>query len=1279
MNYARKKLGILQRVKIKRGLIIIPLLAVLLSSTMLLDLQAQTLIATADRGEKITKERELIKSDSDINSQNSYGHTALFEAASEGKTEVLKLLIKAGADTEIQAFYDGRTALINWAYHKGKSEIGRILIRGGANIDFQIKKYDGETALIAAVNNVQALKILIAAGASLDLQNKRGESALMKAAVYGSTDALKALIKAGANVDLSDESGSTALIIAATKGNVVEVELLLKAGANVNERNSYGKNALFRAYNAETVQTLLQAGCDFTTLKRNEITPLDHAISRRKKDIVQLLIKAGANPHLASLFESSFKGGKWLVDLVGEQSIDMKSQNGDTALIRLFHEENTFKAVNFKAIKFLINSGASLDLQNNQGKTALMYTGSAKYGEKDRDCEGIKILLEAGANIHIRDLDGYTALTHAVEQGQLQATETLIKAGADVNSKNNRDETLLFTALVGKTEALQGERLYSWVVDAKRRLIRTQKHKATPLQVKMYDLLIKKLTAAGSRLTDIEELQVATDECLSPRSIGNKSEIALKCSGIGAHLDMQDKKGYTALMYAVENDDPQTARLLIDAGVNVNTRDYHYHTTAFHRASTHGIHVELLRLLERQGADINAKNKKGFTPLMAAISSLHFVSNKNNDSRTKIEEIVKTILNLGADVDMKDEHGQTALTLARKSENTYIINLLTKAGSKDQKSALLARHIRPNTMRALIKAGLDINQQNVTGETALMLAVKTGKAERVNILIDAGANPDLQDKKGRTPLRYAAQRNFGDIVTLLLKAGANPDIQDKSGFTALMKASLEPAASLINAGANVNLTTDSGESALYIQAASSKPDLFFMEQKAKLVEKLITAGANNIDYVNRHGTTALMRSVQNGYPQVAKVLIRAGANINRLDYSGYSVVDRAFMKKHEAILSLLSPFSQKAKTALYHTAVVSDDEKKRRRQKTAVFTEDQNLGKKVLITIAMGDSSAWDVSKYQTQEFFMSRSIFPTIHKRHKISGYVNEQLTVQEFLDMLEQYTRGMDMVVLVYEGHGIDNTALPAAISLSRSSYCPESLFHSYEAAGDEFDTLLRQVNNSEITHTPEVAARLKELEASQDKQEAYLTSKLCYSVDRLVPYKAIAKVLKGKQVLFINSSCFSGIADQEMRRPLAGNFVLLASAQPNELSWSFFNSLDINKSSSVFTPTASLISPLFSEIYKRLYSPQSSSLDRDNDYYVTVDELLTDFPTVMDEDLLAKNKSIIAAHPNRIVYDQGWLTYIQDNATTSSRADMHSETYIQLPSRQSSNLPKLIVREL
>ena len=101
---------------------------------------------------------------------------------------------------------------------------------------------------------------------------------------------------------------------------------------------------------------------------------------------------------------------------------------------------------------------------------------------------------------------------------------------------------------------------------------------------------------------------------------------------------------------------------------------------------------------------------------------------------------------------------------------------------------LASQNGRVEIVRLLLDAGADKNLLDCDGFTALMLASDRGHHEVVRLLLEAGADEGLTNCFGRTALMPASQAGRVEIVRLLLDAGADKNLLDCDGFTALMLA-----------------------------------------------------------------------------------------------------------------------------------------------------------------------------------------------------------------------------------------------------------------------------------------------------------------------------------------------------------------------------------------------------------------------------------------------------------------------------------------------------------
>lgn len=180
--------------------------------------------------EDIDAVKELLASGADVNVvDKSYDTTALAGAVARGNRQIVKMLLKAGADPN-KVNSKGQTALMNLS-DSTASVIVKDLISEGANIAAIDEEGDSALMVAAKIDNAELLRTLLSNGARVNEQNEAGQTALMLAASEGYLENVKALIEWLADVNKMDDDDRTALKYAREGEHEDVAELLKSYGA----------------------------------------------------------------------------------------------------------------------------------------------------------------------------------------------------------------------------------------------------------------------------------------------------------------------------------------------------------------------------------------------------------------------------------------------------------------------------------------------------------------------------------------------------------------------------------------------------------------------------------------------------------------------------------------------------------------------------------------------------------------------------------------------------------------------------------------------------------------------------------------------------------------------------------------------------------------------------------------------------------------------------------------------------------------------------------------
>jgi ankyrin repeat protein len=439
--------------------------------------------------------------------------------------------------------------------------------------------------------------------------------------------------------------------------------------------------------------------------------------------------------------------------------------------------------------------------------------------------------------INATDADGTTALHWAVRADEVEMGSLLIRSGADANAENRLGVTPLYLAAVnGNASMIQkllaagakadqvdrgtGESILMVAIRAAstesvRALLSSNANPANPNIAEPQLRLTPLMLAAESGYVDIVRalLERGADIKAHTRT-GATPAPKLPCvdrAGCGSHgvgiirggLPEQGIRApipgaMTALMYAAREGHVDVAKLLIEAGSNVNEVDKNDIGPLLMAIGNN--HIDMARFLIDRGANINAVDWYGRTPLFAAVEmrnvDLHYVTFQHmvtEDDRKVIFDFIAFLLDRGVDPNIRvkevpplrrwmyllggslawvDFTGQTPFLLASLSGDVETMRLLLKHGADPK----IMTFSGTNALMAAAGVNWVYNQTYTEGDKALLEAVK--------MCLELGMDVNATNSMGLTAVMGSANRGSDSIIEFLVSKGARLDMKDNVGRTA---------------------------------------------------------------------------------------------------------------------------------------------------------------------------------------------------------------------------------------------------------------------------------------------------------------------------------------------------------------------------------------------------------------------------------------------------------------------------------------------------------------
>ncbi|KAI8796893.1 ankyrin-3 [Biomphalaria glabrata] len=557
---------------------------------------------------------------------------------------------------------------------------------------------------------------------------------------------------------------------------------------------------------------------------------------------------------------------------------------------------------NKRIVQIFIENGADINSTNILGNTALHI--AAQHGFFDL----VKILVRNGAKVNEQNLNGDTALMLGVRSAcSLPLIEYLLcdESVANVNLQNYLGKTALMIAIEQHD------------FSAMKLLL---SHKEILLGLKdtngrtAYD--IAKDLRLGELFSIFESCRV---KLVNPLFLAIKqNSVALIRSVLYTlgkeEVNTLDDSGFSPLMVSLKgkNVNMEIISMLLKAGADVNAGSPVDNLTPLFLACKAGC-LQAVKLLVKEGADVNSQTTSKLTPLMWA-----------SQYPTGITEF---LIDNKANVNFKNNNGETALMFSLRQWNKTCFELLIKNGAEindaafsltvnmkwykmlDKGNLVVSKNVLNKTFLSackendlklaefLLENGAEVN--HIGNNKAIPLALALGNVKLVNLLISYGADVNLKTKSGSCPLIKAVKLDDCQALEILIKEGADLNAVNSKGYTALMVAAQKEKLHVMNIllenGADVNYmsTTNGHLSALNVALSNDKTES---------VSLLLSRGA----FVNQIANSPLKQALS-GDPKNMELCLKYGADPNTRFSDGSTVLMLAISSQcdHSKIKLLL--------------------------------------------------------------------------------------------------------------------------------------------------------------------------------------------------------------------------------------------------------------------------------------------------------------------------------------------------------------------------------------
>ena len=696
------------------------------------------------------------------------------------------------------------------------------------------------------------------------------------------------------------------LHVAGSKGLDHYTAHLINIGQDVNVVDTESRTPLHRAAENgyhEVVKILLRHGAGNDPDDNRGLKPLHLAASRNHSTCVKILLESGVDPFTPKSKENPGRRCGNAPRTRGETPVEYACSYGHTESVRMF-------------IPFLTFDGLSKALAWAAGR-----------GRTD----AVLTILDSPLIDVNKMVGSKTPFYLASHAHDIQSMRKMLDMGADVTIKSNSIFEKHGIRCIGPEDELKFSPLHVYASTCRKGL-----KNSLPETLKGFRMLLD----AGCDINEYDglgrtpfQLVLSCGDMFA--KYGCPPEILKFLLENGSDPSATTKDG-TQPLHLIQGDAQDLIELLLAHDGEVNCRRPGDGRTPLFHAVTLYHDINLMTLLQH-GADVNAHDKNGDTPLHAAITQsasntktlLSYganpnAQNKNGEAPLHVmrsyafsEETVSLMLEAKADLELKTDAGLTVLMRAVKNRtNLAGVKDLIKAGARVDACDLSGRSVlhlaceqeqSANLVRTLVEAGANPTARDFAGNTILHQVARQSRSyhqtEQLKLLetiLELGVSPSFRNNMGQTPFDIAAGMQRGRMMTtyktdpyeFLLGPKSNLSVNepDYRGIRPIhLAATLSEAqfVRLIEEGADPLAVTVEGQSVLQIACRARQSNIVGM-----ILDLYKELGRTTlVDHVDKQGKTALHYAVKSGRLESVNLLLEAGADANFKDSENCTPLD----------------------------------------------------------------------------------------------------------------------------------------------------------------------------------------------------------------------------------------------------------------------------------------------------------------------------------------------------------------------------------------------------